>query len=895
MNARQYVDKCSGYLLGCAIGDALGRTRETTPHSLNQMQILRELPLAELPPIEETIVGGPLTLLPPGSYTDDASISLSHAQYFVDHPRPSPQRLFLSVRRSLGKWFIELPKHTGDGFLSALDMSERERYLTRFAGSTTLSAAGEYARHPTEVRALNCASCGPLTRVGAVLIADSFTCDPYTLGMEYAAQTHAHMATKIGCAITARLITFCMEQSTFKWRSLIDESLAACRELAQRATVSLTSQSEITNILARLETLGNTLIAGDFALALATGTGSHPFDVLVRGIAILSITNGDFADTARIVSRLGGDSDSVGAFACSLSGMLRGANAVPRELISFVTGKGQLNGVRVQQIARRLASVHSRGRIYFRTQASPPPMDCDWTNVRDVELGRQGGFATHARLLSCSSGSYLDVLRCAANDEQCIVCERGVLRIGTNSMLGRVSEIVEYVERTRKCERDVTHRKRTYIVTTAKRLLRKTRANNDRWHLMRLIQSIGTDRAIKALEDQPGGLGIRLARAVRRERMDSQIGAWMDRLRRSAGAIERHFVEIDVILGDSTSLNGLQSAVGFEKAATWRLGSIESMERMARLGGLFSIEQNGKAAGPWNLQTPPRVRTAKLGRRFPVPLSRSALMECCANHGLRCVSVFQRRDTVVVGDPITGVSVITGQGENWDWDGEAHRRRARESERIWNCLLEFVGGKIAENVLGWACSVVFDVLLRDEYGCAIVIVNDARCCGELLHAGILRRPIPLHRFNRSDNRGVLRRTFGLDGCMVVSSETSDVVEVGCYLAAAGTPAINVASHIAHWLDKTQRGSRHRAAAQFAAACDGAAVVVVGSQRGDVTVFGNGWLVVLHDAMGRDPFLVGDEAELTLSVNGSGNRSLIMTRGLRSDRLMEESSVRSRKR
>jgi ADP-ribosylglycohydrolase len=303
-----------GCLLGGAVGDALGAPVEFTG--------LAEIRRRFGPDGMTRVVPGDW---PAGSITDDTQMTLftaegllrahvrwtikgiSHAPSVVDH---AYARWLTTQGGTSRRW----DARQADGWLIGLP----ELHASRAPGMTCLDALGADRMGTVEGPLNDSKGCGGLMRIAPVgLMAGRDLV--FSLGVEVAALTHGHpsgylpagfMAAVIAALRDGSPLDAALDQATAELRSHDghEETLAAVGHARELAADGAPSPE-------RVEALGGGWVAEE-ALAIAV-------------YAVLATRS--FGTAVLVAVNHGGDSDSTGAIAGNLAGVLYGEPAIPRK------------------------------------------------------------------------------------------------------------------------------------------------------------------------------------------------------------------------------------------------------------------------------------------------------------------------------------------------------------------------------------------------------------------------------------------------------------------------------------------------------------------------------------------------------------------------------------
>ncbi|MHB8660092.1 MAG: ADP-ribosylglycohydrolase family protein [Solirubrobacteraceae bacterium] len=317
-------------LLGGAVGDALGAPVEF----LSLAEIRRRLG----PDGVAGMVDGDW---PAGSITDDTQMTLFTAEGLLramvrqglegvcDLPSVVDQAYARWLRTQGGssrRW--GRGREADEGWL----MGVSELHARRAPGMTCLSALQGERMGTPEDPLNNSKGCGGVMRVGPVgLVADGG--DAFCLGAQVGALTHGHPSGYLSAGFLASLIASLRDGSALDvaldqvgselrtWPGH-EETLAAVTSARQLADSGGPSPE-------RLESLGGGWV-GEEALA----------------IAVYAVLTGEsFPAAVLLAVNHGGDSDSTGAIAGNIAGLLHGLGAIPEEWLERLELRAEITGM----------------------------------------------------------------------------------------------------------------------------------------------------------------------------------------------------------------------------------------------------------------------------------------------------------------------------------------------------------------------------------------------------------------------------------------------------------------------------------------------------------------------------------------------------------------------
>ena len=307
-------DRFRGCLLGGAVGDALGAPVEF----MSLAEVRRRIGTDG---VTDMVAG----MWPAGSITDDTQMTLFTAEGLlraqvrwagkgICHPPTVVDHAYARWLTTQGERSGRWDDRPADGWLIGVN----ELHARRAPGGTCLSALGA-ERMGTVERPLNDSKgCGGLMRIAPVgLIAGRDVA--FSLGVEVAALTHGHPSGYLSAGFMAAVIAALRDGAPVE--TALDQATAELgRHDGSEETLAAVGRARKLGADGppspeRVETLGGGWVAEE-ALAIAL-------------YAVL--TTRSFGAAAVVAVNHGGDSDSTGAIAGNLAGLLYGEPAIPRE------------------------------------------------------------------------------------------------------------------------------------------------------------------------------------------------------------------------------------------------------------------------------------------------------------------------------------------------------------------------------------------------------------------------------------------------------------------------------------------------------------------------------------------------------------------------------------
>lgn len=337
-------EKVLGCLYGVGVGDALGMPTEfLTPEQIKALY-------GEVRTFHKTPEWHPLRDLPAGSMTDDTEQTLVVAQVIIEKPNfKAPD-----IAQGLLKWAENLDlsslDHMGPSTNYALRRLREgaDPYQTGLRGNTNGAAMRIapvgciHAGKPEDVLDDVIETCAPthLTDVAiagaaavACGIAEALKPDATLEGvldaMFLGAEEGTHRAKEVIALATEGRVPWEVMAAQIN-PSLVDRMHWALDVV----TKAKGSPAERRDVLAR-----------------AVGTGAFMIETIPFVVGVLIIAEGDPFEAMVLSANAGGDTDSLAAISGAIAGALRGAAAIPAQLVQQFE---QVNGVSFAPIAAAL-------------------------------------------------------------------------------------------------------------------------------------------------------------------------------------------------------------------------------------------------------------------------------------------------------------------------------------------------------------------------------------------------------------------------------------------------------------------------------------------------------------------------------------------------------------
>ena len=844
-------DKFLGCFLGGAVGDAIGKPYEFVPRSITRGQILFNSPYLPQPQFTH-----PLDKLPYGSYTDDTFLNIYLLEHFTSHV-PSDTVPNREVRQALANWHCFCEKKR-DQLRSELDLEsdEVDRYATRFAGITTTTAAKCY--HESISRksaAARSESCGPLTRLAPLVLGRGMPDDPMSVGQFYALETHDSPQTSIATGIVGVLIEFMFSRVRFKFNELdkvirnaivdIPENygVVANKGLSDKQRAYKDAQEVLSN---RYNQMRENLRNGAFELALTSGSTSHAFDVLLSAIAILFLSKGDFEETARLSKYIGGDADSISSLACSLSGLLRGWREISGTYRKMLDDTLQPSFDELVQLIKKFYQKVAKENPKFVSQHFTEPNNDLDDVTRDIlqELSnRKRGFLSHGEAVRFGCGPYFLAIQHFDDRDDIIVSESGLLSISNPIVLDEHPLCL--VQQINRLKAETTQRGNPKLLCLIRLIARQlnVKDKNTLWRFENLLELIGTREATLALK-KSSPLGASKAHTLRLNAILDKVHDIVSRIRDPASVPEKAFRD-SVFLITSESVANLRKRAEHLHPNPCRpaVQNLQQLTQVGWRGGCFVISVDRKVAGPLQATESQLVDTShKPFEMLPVPASELIYSRLTSTVQCDAVCVYPRRNAICVLNAGRVVCLTRNATEPQSLRLDNLGQHQRQCTDRW-MRVQAVAKELNQKVVYLAVSFVLDTVLHTDHGCSICVVKSVKdFFGEKAEDKWLNKPIALSKVKTWHDLGTIRDFLTEDGAVVLDSSGACLVAYGQRFNPERKSWQKVAPVVTTTLTKESRGMRHLFGAVYAAQLGKRGIVVVGSERGDVTVFGENEMV-----------------------------------------------------
>ena len=339
MTDERYFDRAYGCLMGVALGDAMGM-----PSSLLSAREIKEQfgyidRLLPAPPGHYIHDG-----MPAGCTTDDTAQTIAVAKTITaDGGRVVPEHIGAAILQ----WAESI--HALDEGVLALGPSSRESLKKLRAGIPPIEAGmfGETNGAPMRISPIGIIHPGDIEKA----VHDTVLCCLPTHGTNVAISG----AAAIACAI-ARAMDGAGE---------LDGIIAAAQRGAELGAAHgrRVAASSVARRIRWAVDLGLAAANEDEALRdlyELVGATVATVETVPVALALVALAGGEPVKTAILAANLGGDCDTVGAIACSVSGAYAGIQAFPREIIRTIE---ETNHHGLEDVARGLLGVDRKSVV----------------------------------------------------------------------------------------------------------------------------------------------------------------------------------------------------------------------------------------------------------------------------------------------------------------------------------------------------------------------------------------------------------------------------------------------------------------------------------------------------------------------------------------------------
>jgi ADP-ribosylglycohydrolase len=309
-NARRSQAVFRGCLLGGAVGDALGAPAEF----LDLAEIHRRYGPAGV----TDLVGGDW---PAGSITDDTQMTLFTAEAMIRGLHRFNERGIASAagvaRLAYLRWLHTQGESAPEDVLDGWLVKVRALHARRAPGTTCLSALCSGGNGTRESPANDSKGCGGVMRIAPVGLA--LRESSFATGCEIAAITHGHRTGQLAAGFLAAVVADVVDGTDLR-----DAAYAALGRLGKER-----GHEETT---AAVETALGLAAEGKASPSLveSLGGGWVAEEALAIGLTCALVAR-DFAHGVLLAVNHGGDSDSTGAIAGNLLGLVHGEAGIPKD------------------------------------------------------------------------------------------------------------------------------------------------------------------------------------------------------------------------------------------------------------------------------------------------------------------------------------------------------------------------------------------------------------------------------------------------------------------------------------------------------------------------------------------------------------------------------------
>ncbi|MCO6187617.1 ADP-ribosylglycohydrolase family protein [Rhizobium sp. L1K21] len=307
------IDHALAALAGGALGDALGMPTQL----LSPKQIAESYGNVDdfVAPTEDHPVSKGL---PPGAITDDTEQTLLLGSVLLDSSGGFDHALWI---KALVDWEEDIRARGGYDLLGP----STKRAIDAINRGVAPGEAGRYG--DTNGAAMRVAPVGimlPPTQELIAMVAE--TCRS-THNTTIAISAAVAVATMVSCGVAG-----------MKWRDAIPVALDACRTAESEG--SWVAGGRVSARIAWALSLAEkaTSSAERRALFDLVGTSVASQESVPAAFAVLALADGNCWQAAVIAANLGGDTDTIGAIACSMAGACGGYESLPADKIGKLVG-----------------------------------------------------------------------------------------------------------------------------------------------------------------------------------------------------------------------------------------------------------------------------------------------------------------------------------------------------------------------------------------------------------------------------------------------------------------------------------------------------------------------------------------------------------------------------
>src|SRR4030043_425697 len=779
------LDKFQGCILGGAIGDACGKPAEFVPRKVIGYNVIFNFP--EIPPLSPDVMH-PLSKLPEGSYTDDTMLNLCQIKYFINH-YPDDPTPFIVVRRALAYWYNLCERRRGS-IKKKLKLKEHEvnRYATRYAGTTTEEAAKHFVKYPTqEYSASKSNSCGPITRLAPFLLFRGFSDYPIPAGYFYSSITHNGPDALVSTSVLAGIIKLLFTETSFSFNQLVDVINKSVDDLEQSEMIKpIKKRKEIQNACSKFRDkfiiLQQLIKIGYFEQVLSIGGTTNAIDVILTSIGILLITKGNFDDTYHLIGCVGGDADSVGSIACSLAGLLKGKDGIDDKLIEHLDTKYQIGGNKILDLTKD----------FYKAS-----LNC--------------GFGDHLK-----SGPF---------DEDKGIIEKDIKKI-FKKIIRKKDNFLTFGE---------------IAIKNISTIIKKPKDENERWLMSNILECAGHSKSIQVLKKY-----IELeekATSIQFNEICNKLYDIAITARNPAKAAEKLYKELSfIIVNDNKKEFKNRYNISVDPYRN-RTKNIEELKKSIHLGGEYFVYLNENILGPIFKNHNNIIQfNHKQYYEYPIPISIIPFAKICSECEFFGIFIFPRRNALCI---ISGneTKLFTRQsGMPISFKRYILDKHYKEMNSKWKDVLSLAGG-ISNQAIYLSICLVMHTILTSDHGCSLCIIrNDKSFLGHKDRHKWLMEPIRLSSIITLQKETLIMNFLKSDGAVIVDSQNNKIIAYGQTLSVPNRNKVSIPYDTEQKLYKENRGKRHEAGAFYSTKLNNNGIVIVGSERGDISIFIKGEMI-----------------------------------------------------
>lgn len=844
------LDKFQGCILGGAIGDACGKPAEFVPRKVIGYNVIFNFP--EIPPLSPDVMH-PLSKLPEGSYTDDTMLNLCQIKYFINH-YPDDPTPFIVVRRALAYWYNLCERRRGS-IKKKLKLKEHEvnRYATRYAGTTTEEAAKHFVKYPTqEYSASKSNSCGPITRLAPFLLFRGFSDYPIPAGYFYSSITHNGPDALVSTSVLAGIIKLLFTETSFSFNQLVDVINKSVDDLEQSEMIKpIKKRKEIQNACSKFRDkfiiLQQLIKIGYFEQVLSIGGTTNAIDVILTSIGILLITKGNFDDTYHLIGCVGGDADSVGSIACSLAGLLKGKDGIDDKLIEHLDTKYQIGGNKILDLTKDFykASLNCG----FGDHLKSGPFDEDKGIIeKDIKkifkkiIRKKDNFLTFGEICIMSETSLISILKEINKRDKFIISETGLLKMTKKGITNHPICISSFLENPKNYGKTGNiNRKFKIAIKNISTIIKKPKDENERWLMSNILECAGHSKSIQVLKKY-----IELeekATSIQFNEICNKLYDIAITARNPAKAAEKLYKELSfIIVNDNKKEFKNRYNISVDPYRN-RTKNIEELKKSIHLGGEYFVYLNENILGPIFKNHNNIIQfNHKQYYEYPIPISIIPFAKICSECEFFGIFIFPRRNALCI---ISGneTKLFTRQsGMPISFKRYILDKHYKEMNSKWKDVLSLAGG-ISNQAIYLSICLVMHTILTSDHGCSLCIIrNDKSFLGHKDRHKWLMEPIRLSSINNMQKVNMINDYLKSDGAVIVDSQNNKIIAYGQTLSVPNRNKVSIPYDTEQKLYKENRGKRHEAGAFYSTKLNNNGIVIVGSERGDISIFIKGEMI-----------------------------------------------------